>query len=389
MKKILIVDDEEDMVWSLQKNLGNEMEELDIFTARSAEEALELVHAVSFDLIITDIKMPGMSGIELLVQVKNISPQTGVVVMTAYPTPEYRKDALCKGCFQFIEKPFDIRDLREIVRNSLADHGFRGTVAGIELPDIIQINCISRVTAALRVRTREQEGIIYFRNGRIVHAICDDCEGEEAFYAVLSFAGGTLESMRGSETPDVTIDRGYEALLMEGMRRIDESQRSGADRIGDFDEDFVLAEAEEEAGSGPAVELNEPKTPNVKEDPMALESYLQQLKEIKGYKAAGIMNFTGEMLAYDSEDRQIDLGVVGATFNDIFRSAHEASKKIGLDACKEQVISTPKGVVVMRCSGTDAPAHFHVIGVLSSDGNQALMKMQIEKMVPGVMTELA
>ena len=122
---------------------------------------------------------------------------------------------------------------------------------------------------------------------------------------------------------------------------------------------------------------------------MALEKHIQALKEIKGYKAGGIMNFTGEMLASDSDDPNIDLTLVGATFNDIFRSAHEASKKIGLEACKEAVISTPKGLVVMRCSGVDSKVHFHLIGIMAADGNQALMKMQIEKMVPPVMEELA
>lgn len=95
------------------------------------------------------------------------------------------------------------------------------------------------------------------------------------------------------------------------------------------------------------------------------------------------------MLAYDSADPNIDLSLVGATFNDIFRSAHEASKKIGLEACKETVIGTPKGVIVMRCSGTEAKSHFHLIGIMAHDGNQALMKMQIDKLVPEVMAELA
>jgi predicted regulator of Ras-like GTPase activity (Roadblock/LC7/MglB family) len=94
------------------------------------------------------------------------------------------------------------------------------------------------------------------------------------------------------------------------------------------------------------------------------------------------------VVAYDSVDPAIDLALVGATFNDIFRSAHEASKKIGLDACKEAVILTPKGIIVMTCSGVNAKVHFHTIAILSADGNQALMKMQLEKMMPAVMAEL-
>lgn len=121
---------------------------------------------------------------------------------------------------------------------------------------------------------------------------------------------------------------------------------------------------------------------------MALEKFLEELQSIKGYKASAVMNFTGEILASDSTDPNIDLAVVGATFNDIFRSAHEASKKIGLEACKKTTIETPKGLIVMECSGVDATVHFHVIGILSADGNQALMKMQFDKMIPQVMEEL-
>ena len=64
----------------------------------------------------------------------------------------------------------------------------------------------------------------------------------------------------------------------------------------------------------------------------------------------------------DSIDQNINLEIVGATFNDIFRSAHEASKKIGLLACNETTIETPKGIIVMLCSGIDEKAHLHLIG---------------------------
>ena len=122
---------------------------------------------------------------------------------------------------------------------------------------------------------------------------------------------------------------------------------------------------------------------------MALEDFLENLKKINGYKASAIMNFTGEILVQNSVDEQIDLGMVGATFNDIFRSAHEASTKIGLEACNEAVIGTPKGVIIMKCSGVNSKSHFHLIAIVSQDGNQALIKMELNKMLEPIMTELA
>lgn len=393
VKRILVVDDEEDMVWSLSKSLRKDMQ-VEVITSMSATGALELMRTAPVDLLITDINMPGLNGMDLLLKVKELYPETGVIIMTAYPTPEFKRDALNRGCLNFIEKPFDVNYLREKVRLALSsDKGFRGTIAGIELSDVLQINCMSRNTAALRVKTLDREGMIFFKDGRMVHAMYGNIEGEEAFYTILTFEGGTIESLKGVDAPVISINRSCEALLMEGFRMIDEHRREadGPIRAG------TVIDCEPLNAGGicpnqPAYEelrLDDEAKPSEEEKKMALEHYLQGLKEIKGYKASGIMNFTGEMLASDSEDKNIDLAIVGATFNDIFRSAHEASKKIGLDACKETVIATPKGVVVMRCSGIDAKSHVHFIGILSSDGNQALMKMQMEKMVPPVMDELS
>ena len=122
---------------------------------------------------------------------------------------------------------------------------------------------------------------------------------------------------------------------------------------------------------------------------MALEQHLADLKNVKGYQAAGIMHYTGELLASDSVVSNIDLALVGATFNDVFRSAHEVCTKIGLEAANELVLITPRGNIVMLCSGLKAKAHFHMITIMTSDGNQALAKLQMEKSVTGITAELA
>jgi predicted regulator of Ras-like GTPase activity (Roadblock/LC7/MglB family) len=84
----------------------------------------------------------------------------------------------------------------------------------------------------------------------------------------------------------------------------------------------------------------------------------------------------------------VDLAAVGAVFNDIFRSGHEASSKIGLEACHTMVMDTPRGVVVMECSGVDAARHLHMIVILEEGGNQALAKMTIGKELPRAVAEL-
>lgn len=119
MKKILVVDDEEDMVWSLQKNLRNDKLNAYVNTASSAERALKIIREVPIDLIVTDIRMPGMSGLDLLKEVKQHYPHIKILLMTAFPSVEYRKEAISKGCLDIVEKPFDINKLREIINKYL------------------------------------------------------------------------------------------------------------------------------------------------------------------------------------------------------------------------------------------------------------------------------
>lgn len=122
---------------------------------------------------------------------------------------------------------------------------------------------------------------------------------------------------------------------------------------------------------------------------MALESYLEEFKSIKGYLAAGIMDFTGEVLAYHSASDKVNLIATGAVFNDIFRGAHEASGKIGFKACQQMVISTPSGLIVMECSGVDSASHLHFIVVLEEGGNQALARVTLQKIVPQVVKAMS
>lgn len=121
---------------------------------------------------------------------------------------------------------------------------------------------------------------------------------------------------------------------------------------------------------------------------MALQEMLGELRTINGYMASAILDFTGETLVTDTMSADIDLQVVGATFNDIFRLAHAAAGKIGFSAANDMVIQTPGGVIVMMCTGVEAKVHLHLVCILAKDGNQALAKITLRKIGPKAMDEL-
>ena len=229
MNRVLVVDDEEDMLWMLQRNLNKGMNDVEILAASSGEEALAILSDKKVNLVITDINMPGMNGLDLLIEVNNRYPDTGVIIMTAYPSNAYEREAMMSGSLRFVEKPFDINDMRDIVKGVLkTSDGFQGTVDGIDLMDIVQFNGLSQATSALKVTTADQEGMIFFKKGEVVHAMCDQVSGEEAFFKVLKFQGGTLQNIRGVEPPIMSIKKSLESLLFEAALRNDEDYDTGS-----------------------------------------------------------------------------------------------------------------------------------------------------------------
>ena len=123
MAKILVVDDDQGMREFLEIMLSREGYR--ISTAGDAGKALSRCRKETFDLIITDLKMPKMDGICFLKEVKELSPETMVILITAYASGETAVTAMKEGAYDYIEKDFAIEDLKRIVRNALAAKGVK------------------------------------------------------------------------------------------------------------------------------------------------------------------------------------------------------------------------------------------------------------------------
>ena len=117
--RILIVDDEPDITEILSDLLGDEH---DCTTANSAERALALLSENEFQLVISDITMPGMSGLEMLPRAKSISPNTVMVMISGMQTVESAIGALRLGGFDYLMKPFDLRQVEAVVKRALEHH---------------------------------------------------------------------------------------------------------------------------------------------------------------------------------------------------------------------------------------------------------------------------
>jgi DNA-binding response OmpR family regulator len=223
LKKVLIVDDEETLTWSMAKSLSKDKDKYEVMIANNGREALGLLKKDKIDLVISDIRMPDINGLDLLVRIKMEHPQTKVIIMTAYGSTDVQKEANRRGSLFYIEKPFEINDIRKIIIDLIGKKkGFQGKVFDVQLTDIIQMNCLGRLTTALVITRNGEKGVIYFNEGEIIHAECGEKKGSDAFYRILSWDEGEFVSNIGFIPPVQTIFQSWEHLLVEAMRRTDD-----------------------------------------------------------------------------------------------------------------------------------------------------------------------
>ncbi|RLB92819.1 MAG: response regulator [Deltaproteobacteria bacterium] len=114
--EILILDDETIVGERLKASLEKDGHKLETFT--SSVEALKSLKEKIFDIVVTDIRMDDVSGIEILEHVRKKSLRTKVIMITGYATLEVARESLTKGAFDFIAKPFKIKEIRKAIEKA-------------------------------------------------------------------------------------------------------------------------------------------------------------------------------------------------------------------------------------------------------------------------------
>lgn len=143
--KILIIDDEDIVLRSCLRILKNDDYEID--TAYSGEEGLGRTKEKDYDIVITDLKMPGLSGMEVLATLRKNKPEVTVIIFTGYATVENAREALKMGAFDYIPKPFTNEELRTVVDNAVKSREKSSDAGMLDLMAIVSHEMKSPVSA--------------------------------------------------------------------------------------------------------------------------------------------------------------------------------------------------------------------------------------------------
>src|SRR5258708_13501079 len=115
MSKLLLIDDETDVQYSFQRIFDSA--EIELTTASSGEEGLKLIPKVKPDLVLMDIRMGGINGLETLRRIRALDSKLLVILMTPYGTTQTAIEAMKLGAYDYLLKPFDVPNLKHIVNN--------------------------------------------------------------------------------------------------------------------------------------------------------------------------------------------------------------------------------------------------------------------------------
>lgn len=194
--RVLIVDDEESILWSLSQNLSFAQEGYTVGTAGTAEDALEMLKTTKVDVIISDLKLPGMNGLELMKAVRRISPSTRAILMTAYGNNAVLEKACDEGFIAYLEKPFSIDLLLNYINGSPQPSvKVCAELVEIDLFDILEFYSRKRLDLVLKLTAAQGEGLLALRQGTLVHAEFDKLEGAEALASIVYADHATVTSL--------------------------------------------------------------------------------------------------------------------------------------------------------------------------------------------------
>jgi response regulator RpfG family c-di-GMP phosphodiesterase len=200
-------------------------------TARSAEQALSILEQGETDLVVSEIDLEQNDGLALLAEARKApwGKELPWVIYTRRQERALAQRAFELGVLDFVSKPAHaellvakLKAMLDQRANPRATRGVSGRLRELGLPDMVQVLFHGRKSGNLKIRAPEGSGEIHFADGHVVNALWGELRGEEAFYAMLRLNDGEFGLDPSFQSTSRVIQTSSEALLLEGMRRIDE-----------------------------------------------------------------------------------------------------------------------------------------------------------------------
>jgi CheY-like chemotaxis protein len=227
--RILLVDDDQDFLEAYREVLQLLPSHPEVHTASTGNRALAMLESEMFGLLIVDLQMPRMDGLQVLSIARRKFPQLRIVVLTGINDDEFRVRAYGMGVDQFWQKAHSEKEIhlfKEAMESLLRREnqiGFRG-IQSKSLVDILQFESLSQTSGVLKVINGVLEGRIWLQTGSVIDSETQELTGEDAFKSILSWHTGSFEMLPPDESRERRIFSSCQALLLETAQAMDEAR---------------------------------------------------------------------------------------------------------------------------------------------------------------------
>lgn len=266
--RVLVVDDQAELADDLAQKIFAATG-YDVFAAAGSQQALDISRQEGIpEVLVSEVVLAGLDGFRLSESLRAERPDLATIYVTAYDVSQYADylngtpvfykpvDAAevtsavqaTAGAHRVVDEGLlddspssDQRTQSARLRNLVGKQGFTGKLDQFDLVDIIQMCCVGKRTGRLQIARRGERGVLYLRGGQIIHAASGALEGEDAAYQIIGWSAGQFSFQDGVQPDMATIQTGWEHLVMEGMRRRDESAGAEAATRAESEVDAAVA----------------------------------------------------------------------------------------------------------------------------------------------------
>lgn len=353
-RRLLLVDDEIDFLEILWDFLCKSDLAIDVDTAYSVNEAQDKTLNRQYDLIITDIRMPHKSGIDLLVFLREISFPGLIFAMTAYDAKGSGAQLRSLGAHEVFAKPFSLNWLARKIETALGGDS-RRQLEPVSLISVLQMINLDRKDALVQIESPDQCASIYLRKGEIFHAETGEYRGEVALMKIISMAENSEIFVRRFFQKRIhhTIRLNFMEQIMQILRLTDE-----------------LNNRVEESG---------PENSDAREkERERAEMLTQKARNIDGCQGVAVFNTRGERLAAHCDKKDFDLDHIGQQFLDTLLCSTQLSRSTGIGQASMVHIETSDGYSALMHSHRSVYNHpLHTILLLLPDTDPGRAKREL------------
>ena len=234
---ILLVDDETEVLGTISEGLKATENFAEIMVAPNGRAAIDILNSTPIDVLVTDLKMPEVNGLELLVYLNNHFPGIPAVVISSYSSPAVQSRTRSSGALRLLKKPIRLDELADVLRELSDPEGQRGVIRGLSLTNFLQLISAELKTCALSVISVDnQSGTYYFENGQLLDAVCGEVSGEEAAIEMLMWPESEFKLIeKPGSIEQRRIETNLMSLLMEAARLSDEKdENQGREQLAEI-----------------------------------------------------------------------------------------------------------------------------------------------------------